>query len=252
MGKIMDREKSRIEMLIGKYIYSGYNVWTTQRLDQTYSVQAKFMGKKIAVVIDQPSEYTVNTADIDNPSRTDCQAMNQVLNVIVKQAMSETGMLQFGRRPRFFDSTTPIFCEDLKMQIWSGFKASAYHYSSGNNLIIDNCCRFMSTKTVLDRIDEIYDEMFENSNPQGNKNNLLQAFQQTCRDEFAHHSIIANYGNKRTYIIQDIKFDLGPCNTFFDMSDGQKVSIAKYFLKQYGLRITQKKQPMIIVSHQGR
>ena len=72
MGKIMDREKSRIEMLIGKYIYSGYNVWTTQRLDQTYSVQAKFMGKKIAVVIDQPSEYTVNTADIDNPSRTDC------------------------------------------------------------------------------------------------------------------------------------------------------------------------------------
>lgn len=64
--------------------------------------------------------------------------------------------------------------------------------------------------------------------------------------------MIANYGNKRTYVIQDIKFDLGPCNTFFDMNDGQKISIAKYFLKQYNLKITQKKQPMIIVNHQGR
>ena len=82
--------------------------------------------------------------------------------------MSETGMLQFGNRPRFFDSTTPIFCDDLKMQIWSGFKATAYHYSSGNNLIIDNCCRFMSTKTVLDRIDEIYDQMVEKNGGDGN------------------------------------------------------------------------------------
>ena len=73
------------------------------------------MGKKIALIIDQQSEYTVNTSDVDTPQRKDCQAMNQILNVIVKQAMSETGMLQFGNRPRFFDSTTPIFCDDLKM-----------------------------------------------------------------------------------------------------------------------------------------
>ena len=154
--------------------------------------------------------------------------------------MSETGMLQFGNRPRFFDSTTPIFCDDLKMQIWSGFKATAYHYSSGNNLIIDNCCRFMSTKTVLDRIDEIYDQMVDKNGGQGNQNNLVTAFQNACRDEFANQSIIANYGNKRTYVIQDIKFDTGPCNTFFDMSNGEKISIAKYFLKQYDLKITSK------------
>ena len=38
MGKIMDREQRRIEMMIGKFIYSGYNIWTTQKLDTTYSL----------------------------------------------------------------------------------------------------------------------------------------------------------------------------------------------------------------------
>ena len=32
----------------------------------------------------------------------------QILNVIVKQAMRETGMKQFGHRPRFFNHMSPI------------------------------------------------------------------------------------------------------------------------------------------------
>jgi len=75
--------------------------------------------------------------------------------------MSETGLLQFGQRPRFFDSESPINVDELNMQIWSGFKATAYKYSSGCNLIIDSCCRFMSTKSVLDTMHEMYDEIVD-------------------------------------------------------------------------------------------
>jgi hypothetical protein len=66
-------------------------------------------------MIDFEGEYIVNTADIDNPARQDCQSMSQILNVIVKQAMSETGLLQFGNRPKFFDSTNPLNVEELQM-----------------------------------------------------------------------------------------------------------------------------------------
>ena len=93
------------------------------------------MGTSIKLKIDQSGEYSVNPADIDNPDRQDCQAMSQILNVIVKQAMSETGMLQFGARPRFFDSKNPINVAELQMQIWNGFKASAYKYQSGCILV---------------------------------------------------------------------------------------------------------------------
>jgi hypothetical protein len=54
------------------------------------------MGQKVTLKIDLEGEHIVNTSDIENPNRQDCQAMSQVLNVIVKQAMSETGLLQFG------------------------------------------------------------------------------------------------------------------------------------------------------------
>ena len=128
VGKVVDREKQRIELLIGKFIYSGFNIWTTQVLDQSYLIESKLMGNKVTLKIDYEGEYCVNTSDIDNPNRQDCQSMSQILNVIVKQAMSETGLLQFGQRPRFFDSTSPINVPDLNMQIWSGFKATAYKY----------------------------------------------------------------------------------------------------------------------------
>lgn len=150
LGKIMDRETKKIETLVGKFLYSGYNIWTTQRIEQTYLLDVKNMGRKCKLSIDHESELTVNT-DQDN------QAMSQIMNVIVKQAMAETQLRQFGHRPRFFDSENPVNVAELNMQIWSGFKASACRYDNGCALIIDNCARFMTTKTVLDKIQELYD-----------------------------------------------------------------------------------------------
>lgn len=64
--------------------------------------------------------------------------------------------------------------------------------------------------------------------------------------------MIANYGVKKTYVVRDIKFDMGPCHTFFTMKDKTKVSVAKYFYKTYNLKITEKDQPMLLMSQQGK
>ena len=207
------------------------------------------MGTSIKLKIDQAGEYSVNPADIDNPDRQDCQAMSQILNVIVKQAMSETGMLQFGARPRFFDSKNPINVAELQMQIWNGFKASAYKYQSGCALIIDNCSRFMSTLTVLDRIHELFDEV--ETEYQG-RDDHVRIFQESLRKEMINSSVIANYGTKRTYVIKNIIFDKGPCSCFFSQPDGTKISVAKYFYQQYNLKVTDKRQPMLITYQNGR
>jgi len=126
--KVVEKEKSRIELLAGKFIYSGFNLWVTQRLEESLVITSKLMGSKVTLKIDLEGEHTVNTSDIECANRQDCQSMSQILNVILKQAMSETGYLQFGQRPRFFDSETPISVPELDMQIWSGFKVSAYKY----------------------------------------------------------------------------------------------------------------------------
>lgn len=149
-------------MMIGKFLYSeGFNIWTTQQLTETYYLNAKLMGRDVKLVIDHTGEYIVNTSDIDKPQRADCQAMSQILNVILKEAMKQTGLMQIGNRPKFFNTSAPTELPDMNMQIWSGFKACAYKYASGCALVIDNCSRFMTLETILDQINKIYDEVQE-------------------------------------------------------------------------------------------
>jgi hypothetical protein len=102
------------------------------------------------------------------------------------------------------------------MQIWAGFKAIAYKYESGCNIVIDSCARFMSTKSVLDRINDIREEM--DSSRYGAPS--TDDFENEVKRQLIGQSVIANYGIKRTYMVQDINFEQGPCNTFFDMRDG--------------------------------
>ena len=55
-------------------------------------------------------------------------------------------------------------------------------------------------------------------------------FKQECRNLLVRKSVIANYGNKNVYIVQDINYENGPCNELIVRKDGKKMSIAKYFM----------------------
>ena len=103
MQKIVDHEKRRIEQLVGKFLTSGFNLWTEQQIEEPLRLPTRLLGKKVALVIDKDGEFIINTADIHNSDRSTCISMSQILNLIVKQAMGETGMIQLGRLPRFFD-----------------------------------------------------------------------------------------------------------------------------------------------------
>lgn len=74
------------------------------------------------------------------------------------------------------------------MQIWSGFKAIAYKYESGCNIVIDSCARFMSTKSVMDKIYEMQGELEDRFGKLSK-----QEFQEEVRQRLRGQSIIANY-----------------------------------------------------------
>lgn len=44
-----------------------------------------------------------------------------------------------------------------------------------------------------------------------------------------------------------IDFEQGPCSTYFELQDGSKISVAKYFYQEYKLKVTNKRQPMVFV-----
>lgn len=96
----------------------------------------------------------------------------------------------------------------------------------------------MSTTSCLQRIREI---MRMQKNPEG----------QILR-EFKGQSIIANWGNKKAYIVHDIIFDKNPLTYFFEDSNGKQISVAMYFLQAYGMKITDKNQPLFVCKIGGK
>ena len=251
--RVVDYCQRNIEQLVGKFIHSGYNIWTTQQLlEESYLVVSKLNGRKITLQIDREGEFVVNPGQINKTDRKNCQAMSQVLNVVVKQAMRETGLIQMGKRPQFYSYENPMSVENMNIQIWSGFKTCAYKYSDMCTLVIDNCYKFMSTNTVLHLINQTYDEIEEQypgDLPQSRKTRM---FQEQCRSRIVNKSIIANYGSRKNYVVTDIKFEPGPCADFFELKNGQSISIARYFFTTYKLKVTNPKQPMLVVRSQGK
>lgn len=250
--KVVQRNARKIQGLIGHYFHSGMNFWTTQQLDETHVLDVQLLGKPYKLVINHKGELPITPISDSTAvrQRSDCQVYSQILNIIMNQAMqSIEGMVCFGRRPRFFDHTKPIHVKDLNMQIWQGYKSSAYMYENDCVLILDSCNRFMSTKTCLNIIDEIYDSVMGDCEDAGRDMTARdkQRFQALVSQELVDKSIVTCYGKRQTYRVAKIDFDDGPCNSWFMMSDGSKVSVAKYFLKEYKLKITNKRQPMIYV-----
>jgi hypothetical protein len=56
---------------------------------------------------------------------------------------------------------------------------------------------------------------------------------------------MANYGQKRTYKVHQIRFDMTPDDYFFDQGDeAKRVSMLDYFLRAYEQKISDKTQPL--------
>jgi len=82
----------------------------------------------------------------------DHSLLHHLINIVIKEAFRGTNLRQIGKTPRFFDLTKCIYLPEAGLQMWPGFKASAFSYQSGLTLVIDNVNKFMSTTTCLERI----------------------------------------------------------------------------------------------------
>lgn len=84
-------------------------------------------------------------------------------------------------------------------------------------LCIDSIHKFMSNKSCLAQIQDMKHKFTNQYN-----------WETAVKTTFVGHSIIANWGNKRTYIIHDIDFASNPMTMTFEHS-GKKICVAEYF-----------------------
>lgn len=99
-------------------------------------------------------------------------------------------------------------------------------------LVMDSIFKFMSTRSCLERMDEL----------KKNANNEHR-WQQLVKQEFAGQSIVASWGNQRTYIVSDIDFATNPIQQTFNYN-GTDIPVAEYFENRYKMHVTKPNQPL--------
>lgn len=164
-----------------------------------------------------------------------------IFNIIFKTAFRQTHLRQIGRDPKFFDYERPVTDDKLtamRLQVLKGYKASVFMSETGITVAVDTLFRFMSTISCLDKIRELKKQAGSND----------AKYKQLVTDQVIGSSVIADWGNKRTYQIADIDFDANPVNKKF-VYNNEEICIAQYMADVYEKRVTDNTQPLIIVKH---
>lgn len=130
-----------------------------------------------------------------------------ILNIIFKNAFRQTHLRQIGRDPKFFDYEHPIKdpkLDQMQLQVLYGYKASVNMSEVGVTVTVDSLFRFMSTVTCLDKIREL-----KRQAPNEPK------FKEMVEREIVGSSVIADWGNKRTYIVDAVDCKTNPTDHKF-------------------------------------
>ncbi len=147
--------KKKLEMMLGIYVISGNNIFTTCDIPESFKMNVEYKSVVYEIIIDAGTKSFFSGNRLNSLKMEDHNVAHTLINIIIKEAFRQTHLRQIGKVPRFFDTTKAIEIPGADLQVWPGFRASAFNYQSGLALVIDNVNKFMSTTSCLQRIQDI-------------------------------------------------------------------------------------------------
>ena len=237
-----------------KVIFAGNNLYACVE-----NYKEEFFEFKLSTTV-QKEEYQVvlrQSKEIDFSKLDDDEKSNQQLKSIIEKLMRYIIM----RNPnviKFKDGTLVNVNEDNIQSIGSGgdnstekifrgYMTSIQITENGFYMRINDVNKIISGKTALRKINEII-----NSSKENNCSVSFNEVKNYVNEYFAdHRTVLAKYGNYRTYKISNINFDKTPSNTSITIKDinGNEatLNLVNYYNKQYGIKIKDENQALIEV-----
>ena len=235
---IIMSKNNKLQQVVGSFAVSGKSIYTLTEIDESISFKSFYRGTNFVIKIDKTTGQQVNlVTNFKNEDNTHSQT---ILNSILNSAFRETKLKQIGQRPHFFDMDKAIDLSRDGLMIWPGYKASIQHTQLGLTIAVDQTFKFISTKSVLDQMIELRQQYRDE-----------HQWKQAVNVEFTRKSIMANWGAKKTYIIDGVDFDKNPENHMFERN-GEPINIAEYFMQMYQVRITDMRQPLLMIRSNGQ
>lgn len=148
--------------------------------------------------------------------------------------------IQIGKGNRFINPSSKKALPNAGIVLFTGYETSFNMLESGLYLRVDSITRIVQDKTVLEYINGVY---LKNSHlNKEEKRSMVQ-------EEMIGKTVMANYGNSRYWVIQEVVFDVNFDNK--EIGDDTKLTLTEYYLRNYGMRINNKKQPLLKASLNG-
>ena len=207
------------------YRFTGANLFSTADNKDEYielptpEPQIKAIFKKV---------YVISLEDINHPDRdlAKAQTATYFFNVLIKSLLYSLKMIPIGRTGKFMILNEAKEIEGYQMLAVPGYKTSVRLCETGLLLEVDFASRLLSKTSV-------YDALYEMRNSSSAKESIVGK------------SVITRYGNKRSYIIDDIDFSLNS-DTYNFMTPEGEMNITNYMLKKYKIKIHDRTQPLLV------
>ena len=97
--------KKRLDVMMGIHVISGNTIFTTTNLEESIHIKAEFKNQEYDVQIEASTNHFLIGASMDGQRMEDHSLVQNLINIIIKQAFRDTNLRQIGKAPRFFDVT---------------------------------------------------------------------------------------------------------------------------------------------------
>lgn len=212
-------------------MFVGNNLFSTDNVEGKTTIESPkpFFNRFYTIIIERVSEFLLD--DLASMKMEDHPFALSFINSIIKSCLRNSKLTQIGRNPRFFMPSEARTFNDT-VETWPGFFTSSWIFQRGLYLIIDNISKFLSVDNCLtiiyERLDRLKNETYVNR-------------------DFDGAIVMANYGQKRTYKVHRICWDMSPGTYYFEQGEQgstaptTKIKMLDYFLKNYEKKITDPK-----------
>nr|XP_023021942.1 piwi-like protein Ago3 [Leptinotarsa decemlineata] len=150
-------------------------------------------------------------------------------NVLFKRIMYSLMYTQMGRN--YFNTEHKHLIPQHKLEVYPGFAVSVDELEDGLMLCLDTQHRVMRTQNAYELLTEL---RISDSN----------RFKEVANSNLIGSCIFTKYNNK-TYIIDDVAWDMTPRDTF-PTRDGRNITFIEYYKTQHNIVIRDETQPLLI------
>ena len=223
-----------LKNIYGEFIISGDSLFGTKKVEEIKNVLAVVYSKgrkEFKLLFEKyQTERTIQQEDV----RKDPLA-KQFLELIIREILHSNPKLEFYKD--IFVLTTDehkIEQDNVSVTFYPGFKTSFMETDKGNFLNVTLKNKLIQNESVLNYLNNYYEDYKKNKNVQKEINEDLKG-----------RPFKVSYA-KRNYRIDEINFDISPKNQTINYS-GKTRNLVEYYQLAHGKKIKDVNQPLIVV-----